>query len=51
MTGLVSLEEVAGVERRLPIEWISGNGHDIEPAYATYAAPLVGGPEHQVRLR
>ena len=49
-TGLVPLANVAGVERRLPVEWISENGHDVEPAYAAYASPLVGHLDRVVRL-
>jgi 6-phosphofructokinase 1 len=51
VTGLVPLEAVAGVERKLPLEWISGSGRDVEPAYAVYAAPLVGRLEPLARLR
>ncbi len=51
VTGLVPLEIVAGVERKLPPEWISGSGHDIEPAYADYVSPLVGCLEPLARLR
>jgi 6-phosphofructokinase 1 len=42
VTGVAPLEHVAGTERRLPLDWISANGHDVEPAYAEYVAPLVG---------
>jgi 6-phosphofructokinase 1 len=41
-TGLVPLDQVAGVERLFPIEWIGADGHSIAPAFTAYAAPLVG---------
>jgi 6-phosphofructokinase 1 len=41
-TGLVPLSAAAGVERRFPEVWIGATGHDIEPAFLDYAAPLVG---------
>ena len=50
VTGLAPLEAVAGVERRFPSEWISASGHDVEPAYGAYAAPLVGHLEGSVGL-
>jgi 6-phosphofructokinase 1 len=49
-TGLVRLDAVAGVERKFPAEWISESGHDIEPGYGTYAAPLVGHLDRNVSL-
>jgi 6-phosphofructokinase len=49
-TGLVPLEAVAGIERTLPLEWISANGHDVEPPYRSYAAPLVGQLDRIPRL-
>ncbi|MCC7009989.1 MAG: diphosphate--fructose-6-phosphate 1-phosphotransferase [Acidobacteria bacterium] len=41
---LVPLEQVAGVARRLPLEWIvdRADGQDVGPAFVDYAAPLVG---------
>ena len=41
-TGLVALQKVAGIERRFPVEWIGGDGCSIVPAFAEWAAPLVG---------
>jgi 6-phosphofructokinase 1 len=51
VTGLISLEDVAGVERKLPPEWIADTGHDIAPAYAAYAQPLIGDLDRLARLR
>jgi hypothetical protein len=41
-TGLVPLERVAGMERQFPAEWIDDSGHDVQPGFRTWAAPLVG---------
>jgi ATP-dependent phosphofructokinase / diphosphate-dependent phosphofructokinase len=41
-TFLAPLESVARVERLLPADWIAPDGNDVMPAFAEYAAPLVG---------
>lgn len=49
-TRLVPLEDVAGVERRFPDEWIGADGHSIAPAFIAYAGPLVGALDPPVWL-
>ncbi len=49
-TALVPLEQVAGVERLFPVDWIGEDGHSIRPAFAAYASPLVGRIEPPVWL-
>ena len=49
-TGLVKLEQVAGVARLFPVEWIDETGHGVRPAFNDYAAPLVGPVERAVWL-
>jgi 6-phosphofructokinase 1 len=41
-TFLTALENVARAERLLPTAWIAPAGNDILPAFAEYAAPLIG---------
>jgi 6-phosphofructokinase 1 len=41
-TFLTPLETVARVERLLPRDWIHPDGNDVLPAFAEYAAPLIG---------
>ena len=43
-TGLVDLEKVAGVERKLPAEYLSPKGPDVTAAFLDYVRPLVGEP-------
>lgn len=40
-TFLASLEEVAGAERLLPLDWISPEGNDVLDGFVRYAAPLL----------
>jgi ATP-dependent phosphofructokinase / diphosphate-dependent phosphofructokinase len=42
-TFLTPLESVAGLERLMPIEWISESGNDVTPEYQRYAHFLAGG--------
>jgi ATP-dependent phosphofructokinase / diphosphate-dependent phosphofructokinase len=42
--GAAPLERVANIERCLPDEFITADGHDLTPAFATYAMPLLGDP-------
>jgi 6-phosphofructokinase 1 len=48
-TGLVPLSQVAGIERRFPLDWI-GDGHSVLPAFGAWAAPLVGPLDRDVWL-
>lgn len=43
-TATAPFEEIAGVARRFPAEWIveRDQGQDVTPAFVEYAAPLVG---------
>jgi 6-phosphofructokinase 1 len=41
-TTLVALDEVAGRDRRFPVEWIDDNGHDVSARFRQWAEPLVG---------
>jgi 6-phosphofructokinase len=45
-TSLVPLEQVAGIERRFPTEWVveraDGWGLDVAPNFVEYVTPLVG---------
>jgi 6-phosphofructokinase 1 len=41
-TGLTPLDAIAGTERLFPSDWVGADGHTIAPAFATYAAPLIG---------
>lgn len=43
-TGLVELENVAGVERLLPDAYLNSNGCDVTPAFLDYVRPLIGEP-------
>ena len=43
-TGLVPLEAIAGKERLMPAEYVDDAGGLPSPAFARYAAPLIGGP-------
>lgn len=38
----VPLEAVAGIERLVPLNWISGPGNDVTEEFITYARPMVG---------
>lgn len=49
-TFLTALENVARLERLLPLEWIAPAGNDILPAFTEYAAPLIGGLTGYPRL-
>jgi 6-phosphofructokinase 1 len=49
-TGLYPLDEVAGVERLFPHEWIAPEGNDVSRAFLDYAAPLLGPMEYHARL-
>lgn len=41
-TSLVSLESVANVERRIPLEWINRRGADVTQEFCDYVRPLIG---------
>ena len=44
---MVLLEEIAGVERSFPAEWMSAEHNDVTPAFLEWARPLVGAvPPH-----
>lgn len=43
-TGLVELEKVANVERKMPDEYISEDDNFVTEAFIEYARPLIGGP-------
>jgi 6-phosphofructokinase 1 len=49
-TGLVALDQVAGLERCVPQEWIAPTGNDVLPEFLRYAAPLIGPIPPHVRL-
>jgi len=38
----VPLEEIAGMERQFPAEWMSAEHNDVTPAFVEWAQPLVG---------
>ena len=38
----ITLDEVAGVVRHFPAEWIDATGHDVDPAFRSWATPLIG---------
>ncbi len=40
--GVVALERVANRERRLPADYVTGDGFGVTPAYVAYATPLLG---------
>ena len=40
-TFLTSLDSVAGIERGMPVEWISEAGNDVAPEFLRYAEPLI----------
>lgn len=58
-TGLYDIHEIANVERKVPVEWITEDGCGVTEAYETYARPLIQGelfpiyengtPRHLVR--
>lgn len=58
-TGLYDIHEIANVERKVPVEWITGDGCGVTEAYEAYARPLIQGelfpiyengtPRHLVR--
>ena len=41
--GLVPLEQVANIEKKVPREWINADGNYIETPFLTYARPLIMG--------
>ncbi len=43
-TGIVSLEEVANREKKMPREFIDAEGTGVTDAFLEYATPLIGGP-------
>ena len=47
---LVALELVAGVERRVPQEWIVAAGNDVGPEFLRYLRPLAGPIGEHIRL-
>jgi ATP-dependent phosphofructokinase / diphosphate-dependent phosphofructokinase len=49
--GLRPLEEIAGVERAFPLEWIASGGNDVAPAFLDYARPLLGPMRYHARLQ
>ncbi len=49
-TFLTGLENVARVERLLPLGWIAPGGHDVLPGFTEYAAPLIGAVAGYSRL-
>ena len=38
----VPLEEIAGIERRFPAEWMTPERNDVTPAFLEWARPIVG---------
>lgn len=42
--GLASLENIANVEKHLPLEFLNPAGNFITQAFVDYALPLIGGP-------
>jgi ATP-dependent phosphofructokinase / diphosphate-dependent phosphofructokinase len=51
-TGLVELEKIANVERRLPAEYINDGGNFVTEGFLRYALPLIGElPPPYPRLR
>jgi 6-phosphofructokinase 1 len=49
-TFLAPLDQVAGVERVIPNDWIAPAGDDIVPEFLDYVRPLVGSIDSYVRL-
>ena len=43
-TDSAPLMEIANVERRLPVDFVSPEGNFVMPAFLEYARPLIGGP-------
>lgn len=43
-TGIVPLSEVANREKRVPREFINGEGNGVTNAFLDYVTPLIGGP-------
>jgi len=43
-TGIVSLEEVANREKKVPREFIDAEGTGVTDAFLAYVTPLIGGP-------
>jgi len=43
-TGIVSLEEVANREKKVPREFINAEGTGVTGAFLEYVTPLIGGP-------
>lgn len=43
-TGIVSLEEVANREKKVPREFINAEGTGVTDAFLEYVTPLIGGP-------
>ena len=46
----VPLEEVAGIERPFPAEWISAEGNGVRPEFIDWARPIVGETPAHPRL-
>lgn len=42
--GAAPLERIANIERCLPDEFVTVDGHDLTSAFADYALPLLGDP-------
>ena len=40
---LVDVNEVCNQEKKVPLEWITGNGNDVGQAFIDYALPLIQG--------
>ncbi len=40
---LVDVNEVCNQEKKVPLEWITGNGSDVGQAFLDYARPLIKG--------
>jgi 6-phosphofructokinase 1 len=49
-TGLIELEKVANAERKVPREWITGDGNFVTKEFIEYVKPLVKG-EAQISIK
>jgi hypothetical protein len=49
-TFLAPLDQVAGVERLLPLDWISAEANDVAEGFVRYAAPLLPKVKNYPRL-
>ncbi|HUK15909.1 MAG TPA: diphosphate--fructose-6-phosphate 1-phosphotransferase [Bryobacteraceae bacterium] len=47
---LTPLEQVVGIERRFPAEWMAPDGNDVTPEFIEWARPLVGEVKRHARL-